>query len=75
MKRIIWKNKIVIDPEIHHGTPCIKGTRIPVSIIINSFADGMTLDQIQREYPQLKKEDVFASLSYAADVVQHELIY
>ena len=75
MKRIDWKNKIVIDPEIHHGTPCIKGTRIPVSIIINSFADGMTVNDIMQEYPQLKNEDIYASLSYAADAVQHELIY
>ena len=75
MNRINWKNTTIIDPEIHHGTPCIKGTRIPVSIIINSFADGMAIDEIRTEYSRLKVEDIFVSLSYAVDIVQHELIY
>ncbi len=64
--RIDWHKFISVDPEIHHGEPCIKGTRIPVSMIVGSIADGMSSDEIVDSYPQLKKESVQAALAYAA---------
>lgn len=74
MPRIDWKERVVIDPEIHHGDPCIKGTRIPVSIIVGSIADGMSIDEVLAAYPQLRREDIHAALAYAAEVLQHEII-
>jgi uncharacterized protein (DUF433 family) len=71
--RIDWKAYISVDPEVHHGEPCIKGTRVPVSMIVGSVADGMSFDEIVAEYPQLKAESVRAALAYAADVVRHEV--
>lgn len=71
--RINWQTYISVDPEIHHGEPCIKGTRIPVSMIVGSVADGMSIDEIVAEYPQLKTDSVRAALAYAADVVRHEV--
>lgn len=71
--RINWQTYISVDPEIHHGEPCIKGTRIPVSMIVGSVADGMSIDEIIAEYPQLKTDSVRAALAYAADVVRHEV--
>lgn len=65
MSRINWQNFIVIDPEIHHGEPCIKGTRVPVMPLVSSIADGMTIEQVIQEYPQLKQEDIQAALEYA----------
>lgn len=56
-----WRDRIVIDPEIHHGDPCIKGTRVPVSVIAGSLADGDTKEQILAAYPQLTAEDVRAA--------------
>ncbi len=61
--RIDWHTYISVDPEIHHGEPCIKGTRIPVSIIVGSVADGISFDEIIDAYPQLKKESVQAALA------------
>jgi uncharacterized protein (DUF433 family) len=66
MSRIQWQAHITIDPEVHHGDPCIKDTRIPVAIIIGSLADGMTPEEIQTYYPQLRHEDIQAALAYAA---------
>jgi uncharacterized protein (DUF433 family) len=63
--RIDWHKFISVDPEIHHGEPCIIGTRVPVSMIVGSVADGMSFDEIMDAYPQLKKESVQAALSYA----------
>jgi uncharacterized protein (DUF433 family) len=39
-----WRDRISIDPRIHHGKPCIKGTRVPVSVIVGSIADGDTYE-------------------------------
>jgi uncharacterized protein (DUF433 family)/predicted nuclease of predicted toxin-antitoxin system len=74
MTRIHWQDHIVIDPEIHHGEPYIKGTRISVAVIVGSIADGMTIDDGIREYPQLGQATVRAALSYAADVVRQDIL-
>ncbi|MBI3610582.1 MAG: DUF433 domain-containing protein [Nitrospirae bacterium] len=74
ISRIDWKDRVVIDTEIHHGDPCIKGTRIPVSVIVGSIADGMSVSEVLEAYPQLTPEDIRAALAYAAEVLRHELI-
>jgi uncharacterized protein (DUF433 family) len=74
MGRVAWQERIVIEPDLHHGDPCIKGTRIPVAIIVGSLADGMTADQIREAYPQLADEDIRAALSYAAELTHEELL-
>lgn len=70
-----WQDRIVVDPEIHHGDPCIKGTRIPVAMVVGSLADGMNFDDIRGAYPQLTNEDIYATLAYAAEVMRQEIIY
>ena len=74
MERIRWQDRIVVEPDLHHGDPCIKGTRIPVAIIVGSLADGMTMEEIQEAYPQLTKEDILAALAYAAEVVRQDIL-
>jgi len=63
-----------MDPEVHHGDPCVKGTRVPVSIIVGSIADGMGVEEVRAAYPQLSAEDIRAALAYAAEVLQREVI-
>ena len=74
MSRINWKNFVIINPEVHHGEPCIKGTRIPVAILVGSVADGMTIEEVVKEYPQITSEAVRAALAYAADVLRQEIL-
>ena len=69
-----WQDQIVIDPDLHHGDACIKGTRIPVTMIVGSLADGLTKEEILGAYPQLKTEHIQAALAYAADIMRDELI-
>lgn len=71
--RINWQNFISVDPEIHHGEPCITGTRISVAMIVGSVADGMSFDEILDSYPQLQRESIQAALAYAADVLRHDV--
>jgi len=63
--------RVVIDPEIQHGKPVIRGTRIPVTRIIGGLAGGMTREEIMREY-EITEEDIRAALSYAADLIEAE---
>lgn len=62
MNRIRWQDRIVIAPDIHHGDACIKGTRVPVAVIVGSLADGMKPREIREAYPQLADEDIQAAL-------------
>jgi uncharacterized protein (DUF433 family) len=64
-----WRNRISIDPQIHHGRPCIKGTRVSVSVIVGSVAEGDSIDDVLRSYPQLSTDDVHAALLFAAEAV------
>ncbi len=74
MGRVRWQERIVIAPDLHHGDPCIKGTRIPVAMIVSSLADGMTLGEIQEAYPQLTVEDIQAALAYVAEVIHQDIL-
>ncbi len=68
-----WRQRVVCDPQLHHGEPCIRGTRISVSLIVGSLAD-LSIDEMLREYPQLKREDVQAALLYAAEAAHNTLV-
>jgi uncharacterized protein (DUF433 family) len=62
--------RISVDPAVHHGEPCIKGTRIPVSLIVGSIADGDRPEDLLAAYPSLTLEDLQAALRYAAEAVR-----
>jgi uncharacterized protein (DUF433 family) len=53
MGRMRWQDRIAIAPDRHHDDPCIKGTRIPVAMIVGRLADGMMPEEIREAYPQL----------------------
>lgn len=66
-------DRIVVDPDILVGKPVIKGTRVPVYLIVELVAAGLTTKQIIKEYPQLKEEDIKAALLYASKLVESEV--
>jgi uncharacterized protein (DUF433 family) len=66
-------DRITYDPQILGGRACIRGMRIPVSLVVKLVANGMTVEQILRECPDLEAEDVHQALQYAADLVDEEL--
>ncbi len=74
MARIRWQDRILISPDIHHGEPCIKGTRVPVAMILGSLADGMSAVEIREAYPQLSREDINSALAYAAELAHHDIL-
>ena len=66
------RQRITINPKIMVGKPVIRGTRIPVYLILNLVAGGYTFERILRAYPQLTKQDVKAALEYAQNLTKHE---
>lgn len=64
-------DRIVIDPDIQHGKPVIRGTRVPISRILGGLAGGMTYQEIIREY-EVTQEDIAAALDYAAELIETE---
>jgi uncharacterized protein (DUF433 family) len=64
-------DRIVIDPKICHGKPVIRGTRVPVAIVVGSLAGGMTFEEIEREY-DLTVDDIRAALNFANQLVEEE---
>lgn len=62
--------RIVVDPAVLAGKPVIRGTRVPVHLILGLLAAGESFDDILREYPQLRREDLLAAAGYAASVLE-----
>lgn len=69
-----WRERISIDPNVCHGKPCIKGTRIMVWIIVDYLANGDTVEEVLAAYPSLTREDVQAALAYAAEMTRERVI-
>lgn len=67
--------RIAVDPKIMLGKQVIKGTRLPVEIIVEKVAYGATIDDLKKDYPFLKEDDVRAALLYAAKRIANEEVY
>jgi len=67
-------DRISIDPAICGGRPCIKGTRLWVSLIVDFLADGMTEAALLSEYPQLTHQDVMAAIAYGAEMSRERIL-
>lgn len=67
-------DRISIDPNVCFGKPCIKGTRIWVSLILDFMAAGETEGQILAAYPQLQPDDIRAALAYAAEITRERIV-
>jgi uncharacterized protein (DUF433 family) len=70
-----WRSRITVDPEVLIGKPIIKGTRIAVEHILDLLANGWTVRDILKNYPQLRREDVAAALKYATEILKEEKVY
>lgn len=69
---IQWRDRIISTPDILRGKPRIKGTRIPVSLLLGYLAAGRTTDEIIAEFPDLKTIQIQACLAYARDLAEFE---
>ena len=81
--RVVWDHDAVAidlvdlvssDPEVMHGQAVIRGTRIPVAVVLDCLASGMTEEAIHEQYPTLPTSAVRAALAYAAELAREELV-
>ncbi|MBI2645688.1 MAG: DUF433 domain-containing protein [Deltaproteobacteria bacterium] len=68
-----WKSYIESSPDVLKGKPRIKGTRIPVSLILGYLAEGRATNDIIKEFPELRKEHISACLEYARDLSEYQV--
>lgn len=67
-----WRERIISDPQVLHGKPCIKGTRVPAALVLGYLAAGRDRAAIVREFPDLQAEDIAACLEYARDLASFD---
>lgn len=61
-----WRERISINPRVCHGKPCIRGTRVTVSVVLANVEDGVSREEILSSYPSLTSEDIDAAIAYGA---------
>jgi uncharacterized protein (DUF433 family) len=69
-----WKALIVADAAVMHGAVCFRGTRIPVSVVLDNLAAGETSERILEQYPSLTSAHITAAMSYAAELARERVI-
>jgi uncharacterized protein (DUF433 family) len=69
-----WKPYITTDPAIMHGAACFRGTRVPVSVVLDNLAAAASADQILTQYPTLAPEHIPAAIAYAADLARERIL-
>jgi uncharacterized protein (DUF433 family) len=69
-----WRDYISTDPNVCHGQACIKGTRIPVSVVLDNLAAGLSEDEIIRSYPALTRDAIRAATAYAAELARERVV-
>lgn len=69
-----WQERIDVNPMVCHGKPCIKGTRVMVSVILDNLAAGESTEAILRSYPSLQPADISAALAYAAELTRERIV-
>ena len=71
---VSWQDYISVDPHVAHGKACIRGTRIPVAVVLSNLAAGLPREEILRSYPGLTAEAIQAALTYAAELAQERVV-
>ena len=67
-------HRISVDPLICAGKPCVRGTRIWVSLLLDFLASGSSMEEILEQYPQLKREDLLAAIAYGAEMSRERFV-
>lgn len=74
MERAELLKRVSIDPRVCFGKPCIRGTRLWVSLIIDQLAAGISIEEILEEYPQLTREDILTCMAYGAEMSRERFV-
>jgi uncharacterized protein (DUF433 family) len=67
-----WEERITVRPDVCHGKACIRGTRVLVSVVLDNLAEGLSPEEICRNYPPLVEDDIRAAIAYAAQMAREQ---
>jgi uncharacterized protein (DUF433 family) len=65
-----WREYITVDPTVCRGQACVRGTRIPASVVLDNLAAGLTVEEVIQSYPALTREGIQAAVAYAAELTR-----
>ncbi|MCC6724714.1 MAG: DUF433 domain-containing protein [Saprospiraceae bacterium] len=74
MTEINWQDYISSDPKVLFGKPVVKGTRVPVDLILEKLGKGETIERLLKAYPRVEKPAIYACLMFAAEAVKNEVV-
>ena len=69
-----WQDRISVDPLICHGRACVAGTRVPVSVVLDNLAAGVSREEVLSSYPSLKDVDIDSCIAYAAELARERTV-
>ena len=69
-----WRDHITVNPAVLHGKACLRGTRIPVAVVLANLTDGLSAEEILKSYPSLTPAAIQAALAYAAELAQERVL-
>ncbi len=69
-----WQQHITVDPHVCHGRACIRNTRIPVAVVLDNLAAGVSTEELLDSYPSLTDEDIRAAMAYAAQLSRERIV-
>lgn len=69
-----WRQRITFKPDVCHGKACVKGTRIPVTVILDNLANGIEIKEILKSYPAITEKDILACFAYASELTQEQTV-
>jgi uncharacterized protein (DUF433 family) len=69
-----WRDRITTSPDVCHGAACVRGTRIPVSVVLDNLAEGLPAEEILASYPSLTLDDVRAAVAYGAELARERVL-
>ena len=69
-----WREHIAVDPTVCHGQACIRGTRIPASVVLDNLAEGLSTAEILKSYPSLTPQAIQAAVAYAAELARERVL-
>jgi uncharacterized protein (DUF433 family) len=69
-----WRDHITVDPAVCHGKACLRGTRVPVSVVLDNLAGGLSSEEICSSYPSVTPDAVRAAIAYAAELTRERVV-
>jgi uncharacterized protein (DUF433 family) len=73
-RNMTWQDHITVDPNVCHGKACFTGTRVLVSVVLDSLAAGESIDEVLTDFPSITRDGVLAAIAYASELSKDRVL-